>query len=64
GSIAVESRRGVGSRFGVLLPKDPREVTDVEPLSPDDAPSSLDVTRKVDDSSPIAAPPLNTDPAP
>ena len=36
GSIAVESRIGVGSRFVVELPKDPREITEVEPQARDD----------------------------
>jgi signal transduction histidine kinase len=35
GTIAVESRVGRGSRFVVTLPRDPREVTDVEPSQPD-----------------------------
>jgi signal transduction histidine kinase len=56
GTIAVESRRGVGSRFVVELPKDPREVVEVEPAAREPG--------KVDDSSPIAPPPLNPGGAP
>ncbi|MEO5965941.1 MAG: HAMP domain-containing sensor histidine kinase [Candidatus Limnocylindrales bacterium] len=41
GSIAVESRIGVGSRFVVELPKDPREVTDVESPEPDEHSSAV-----------------------
>jgi signal transduction histidine kinase len=71
GSIAVESRRGVGSRFVVELPKDPREVVAVEPPRPDEAPGTTGWAPaaardpgKVDDSSPIASPPLNPGGAP
>jgi signal transduction histidine kinase len=35
GTIAVESRVGQGSRFVVTLPRDPREVTEVEPARRD-----------------------------
>jgi signal transduction histidine kinase len=59
GSLAVESRIGHGSRFVVDLPKDPREVTDVEPPEPDEA----SLGPKVDDSSPPTATSLNTTPA-
>jgi signal transduction histidine kinase len=60
GSLAVESRIGHGSRFVVDLPKDPREVIDVEPPEPDEA----SLGPKVDDSSPTVATSLNTTPAP
>jgi two-component system phosphate regulon sensor histidine kinase PhoR len=72
GTIAVESRVGGGSRFVVLLPRDPREVTDVEPASrdvPGPAPAPGSTSRSlaaapapnVDDSSPTADPPVNPD---
>jgi len=65
GSIAVESRRGVGSRFVVELPRDPRQVVDVEPPEPDAGTVELaSATGKVDDSSPTTAPPMNADEAP
>ena len=65
GSIAVESRRGVGSRFVVELPRDPRSVTDVEPPEPDAGTVALaSATGKVDDSSPTPAPTINPDEAP
>ena len=71
GSIAVESRRGIGSRFVVELPRDPREVVEVEPPLADEppgtaswAPPAAPIQGKVDDSSPIAPPPLNPDGAP
>jgi signal transduction histidine kinase len=60
GSIAVESRRGVGSRFVVELPRDPRQVTDVAPPEPDAGTAALaNAPGKVDDSSPKAEPPVN-----
>ncbi|HEY3335765.1 MAG TPA: HAMP domain-containing sensor histidine kinase [Candidatus Limnocylindrales bacterium] len=43
GSIAVESRRGVGSRFVVELPKDPREVAAVDHPRVDEHPSGARV---------------------
>ncbi len=65
GSIAVESRRGVGSRFVVELPRDPRQVVDVEPPEPDAGTVALaSATGKVDDSSPTPAPAMNADEAP
>jgi signal transduction histidine kinase len=60
GSIAVESRRGVGSRFVVELPRDPRSVTDVAPPQPDAGTAALaNAPGKVDDSSPKVDPPVN-----
>ncbi|HET7828314.1 MAG TPA: HAMP domain-containing sensor histidine kinase [Candidatus Limnocylindrales bacterium] len=60
GSIAVESRRGVGSRFVVELPRDPRSVTDVAPPEPDAGTAALaNAPGKVDDSSPKVDPPVN-----
>jgi signal transduction histidine kinase len=71
GSIAVESRAGEGSRFVVELPKDPREVTEVEPARPDatnGAFPSLALSEssgeKVDDSSPSEATRVNPGTAP
>jgi signal transduction histidine kinase len=65
GSIAVESRRGVGSRFVVELPRDPRSVVEVEPPQPDAGTVALaSAAGKVDDSSPTAAPAMNADEAP
>ena len=64
GSIAVESRRGLGSRFVVELPRDPRSVVDVEPPEPDAGTVALaSAAGKVDDSSPTAAPAMNADEA-
>ena len=76
GTIAVESRVGHGSRFVVTLPKDPREVAEVETPAPDPpgepaarrrrprGPSRAPGDPKVDDSSPTADPAVNPDPAP
>ena len=65
GSIAVESRRGVGSRFVVELPRDPRAVVDVEPPEPDAGTAALaSASGKVDDSSPTPVPAMNPDEAP
>jgi signal transduction histidine kinase len=56
GTIEVESRVGVGSRFVVRLPRDPRDVPD--PAAPGQA------TAKVDESSPSEGPAMNPVPAP
>jgi signal transduction histidine kinase len=75
GTIAVESRVGDGSRFVVTLPRDPREVTEVEPPQPDapgeeaagePSPKSLVTARRrnVEVSSPTADPPVNPDASP
>jgi signal transduction histidine kinase len=72
GTIAVESRVGQGSRFVVTLPRDPREVTEVEPAQRDapatttgDEPAAkaLSAPRapNVDVSSPTADPAMNPD---
>ena len=58
GTIVVASRVGHGSRFTVTLPRDPREVTEVEaPLADADEPAKVDV------SSPRVDPAVNPDPA-
>lgn len=74
GTIAVESRVGTGSRFVVTLPRDPREVVDVEPAvreAPHARPTAGPEPRvlttagapKVDDSSPLGDSPVNPAPA-
>jgi signal transduction histidine kinase len=75
GTIAVESRVGHGTRFVVTLPRDPRDVVEVETPSPDPpgtrrgpvTPSERALSRpddaKVDVSSPSADPAVNHDPA-
>jgi hypothetical protein len=50
---------GHGSRFLVTLPRDPRDVTDVDAPAP-----SLPLSSKVVDSSPTGDSPVNHDPAP
>ena len=65
GSIAVDSRLGTGSRFTVILPRDPR-ATDAEPLtSAADSQTALDAMPterpKVADSSPSGASGLNSE---
>ena len=72
GSIAVDSQLGTGSRFTVLLPRDPR-VAEAEPvapassvdgkgqMSPGEAPLEQ---RKVADSSPSGASGLNSEASP
>ncbi len=57
GTISVESRIGRGSRFVVTLPRDPREVADIQPRPAAQTP-------KMDDSSPIEASPVNHAQAP
>jgi hypothetical protein len=75
GTIVVESRAGHGSRFVVTLPKDPHEVTEVEPAVADlpagpgaPTPPSMKPApahrANVDVSSPSRDPALNHDPAP
>ena len=75
GTIAVESRVGTGSRFVVTLPRDPREVTEVQPPQPDppgaqlpDDPPAKSLatarTANVQDSSPPADPAVNQDASP
>jgi signal transduction histidine kinase len=62
GTIVVESRVGQGSRFAVTLPRDPREVTEVEP--PEPGPSEEPPPAgKVEVSSPTGATAMNPDPA-
>jgi signal transduction histidine kinase len=66
GSIAVDSRLGTGSRFTVILPRDPR-ATDAEPQTAATAdsqssPDTLSTERpKVADSSPSGASGLNSE---
>ena len=65
GSIAVDSRLGTGSRFTVILPRDPR-AAEAEPITAAavDSPASLDTTAerpKVADSSPSGASGLNSE---
>ena len=66
GSIAVDSRLGTGSRFTVILPRDPR-ATDAEPLTATaaDSQTALDAIPterpKVADSSPSGASGLNSE---
>jgi signal transduction histidine kinase len=69
GSIAVDSRLGTGSRFTVILPRDPR-AADAEPLNvaavesetARDIPTELPTERpKVADSSPSGASGLNSE---
>jgi signal transduction histidine kinase len=74
GTIAVESRVGHGSRFVVTLPRDPREVVEVQAPAPDAAspdgggPAAARGggarLPKMDDSSPITPTSVNPDPAP
>ena len=75
GTIAVESRVGYGSRFVVTLPRDPREVTEVEPAPPDapEAEHGLEPPAKslatarvpnVEVSSPTGDPAVNPEPSP
>ena len=74
GTIAVESRVGTGSRFVVTLPRDPREVIDVEPAlreapharpagGPEPRVLTTAGTPKVDNSSPLGDSPMNPGPA-
>jgi signal transduction histidine kinase len=76
GTIAVESRVGNGTRFVVTLPRDPREVDEVETPAPDPpgtaAAAAASPARalsrpdelKMDVSSPTGDPAVNHDPAP
>ena len=74
GKIVVESRAGHGAKFVITLPKDPREVTDVEPAATDHPSGSVGYAppattsstgrgMNVDVSSPSQDPALNHDPA-
>jgi hypothetical protein len=65
GSIAVDSRLGTGSRFTVILPRDPR-AADAEPLNAAavDSETASDIPAerpKVADSSPSGASGLNSE---
>ncbi len=76
GTIAVESRVGHGTRFVVTLPRDPREVDEVETPAPDPPGSAAEASAtparalsrpddpKVVVSSPTGDPAMNHDPAP
>jgi len=76
GTIAVESRVGRGTRFVVTLPRDPREVDEVETPAPDPPGTAAAAAAvparalsrpdepKVDVSSPTGDPLVNHDPAP
>jgi hypothetical protein len=74
GKIVVESRAGHGAKFVITLPKDPREVIEVEPTATDQPglvgsspPAAAPPTGQgvnVDVSSPSQDPALNHDPAP
>ena len=65
GSIAVDSRLGTGSRFTVILPRDPR-AAEAEPVTAaaEDSQAALDTPTepaKVADSSPSGASGLNSE---